>query len=146
MNVVRIREVHLIVVPDIAKIRANITAAGSYGFQRMTFQDPVADIKDMDVLIQQYAAGNDAIPVLVTNTEFVARHGRPHRVVHGSGVIVGGNASDLTDCALVNAAHQFDKRRSNTDLKTYIQTEAPLPTIGRAVSRLNWITRLNIWV
>ena len=62
MNVAGIGVVDLVVIPAIAKVGENVAAAGSGGFERMRAQHPVAQVDDVDVLLDQDVAGKRAIP------------------------------------------------------------------------------------
>jgi hypothetical protein len=62
MHVVRVDEVYLVVVPAVAGMREDVAAPGSGGLQGMSAEDPVAEIDDVNILLNKNVAGEGAVP------------------------------------------------------------------------------------
>ena len=71
MHVLRVDEVHLVVVPAVAGMRKDVAAACSRGLQRVGAQDPVAEIDDVDVLLDEDVAGKCPVPEPIAKPELV---------------------------------------------------------------------------
>ncbi len=53
MDVGGISEVHLVVVPAVAGVGEDVAASGGCGFEGMSAEQPVAEVDDVDVLLDQ---------------------------------------------------------------------------------------------
>ena len=71
MDVAGIGEVDLVVVPAVAVVGEDIAAAGGSGLERVSAEEPVAEVDDVDVLLDQDVAGERAIPEPVAQAVLV---------------------------------------------------------------------------
>ncbi len=61
-----IDEVYLVIVPTVAGVRKNVTASGCDGLYRVTTENPIAEIDDVDVLFNKDISGEGAVPEPIT--------------------------------------------------------------------------------
>ena len=54
----------------------DVAAAGGDGFEGMRAEHPVADVDDVDVLLDQDVAGEGAVPEPVAQARLIGRHAR----------------------------------------------------------------------
>ena len=71
MDVAGIGEVDLVVVPAVAGVGEDVAASGGGGLERMSAEQPVAEIDDVDVLLDQDVSGERAIPEPVAQAVLV---------------------------------------------------------------------------
>src|SRR5215472_9471330 len=89
----------------------------------MRFENPVADVDDVDVLLHDNVAGQNSVANPVTEPHFFGRRLRPIGTVDVAGEIMGFAADDFTDGAVMDAADKFDEGRTIADLEANIQAE-----------------------
>ncbi len=73
VNVFRVSEVDLVVIPAVAGVGEDVAASRCCGFQRMSAEHPVAEVDDVDVLLHQDVSGEGAIPEPVAQAVLVGR-------------------------------------------------------------------------
>ena len=62
MDIVGVEVVDLVVVPAVAGMGEDVTAAGGGGLEGMRAEGPVAEINDVDVLLDEDVAREGAVP------------------------------------------------------------------------------------
>ena len=71
MHVIRINKVDLVIVPAVAGMSKYIAASSGGGLQRARAEQPVAEIDDMDVLLDEDVARQGPIPEPIAEAVFV---------------------------------------------------------------------------
>ena len=71
MHVPWVHEIHLVVVPAVARMREDVAASGCDCFQGVRAKDPVAEIDDMDVLFNENVTREGPIPKPIPQSNFV---------------------------------------------------------------------------
>ena len=129
-DVVGIEVVDLVVIPAVAGVGEDVAAAGGDGLDGMRAKEPVAEIDDVDVLLDKDVAGESAIPepvaeaVLVVagaDGEFLFRCGRP---------VVAVDGGDLAEGAGVNLLCDGGDGRSHAALEADIDALRGLDALG----------------
>src|SRR5271168_1405511 len=95
-------------------------ASGGYGFDGVRLQGPIADVDDVDVLFEKDVAGEVAVPEPVAEALLVGGGVGVIVLDGGRGVVMRGDAGDLAELAVVDAADDFDERRRAADLEAYV--------------------------
>jgi len=62
VNVARISEIDLVVIPAIAEVGQDVATPCRCGLQRMRTDHPVTKINDVDILLDENVAGERSIP------------------------------------------------------------------------------------
>src|ERR1700739_3993131 len=78
MNISRISEIHLVVIPAIAGMGQDVAATRGRGLQRVSAEQPVAEIDDVNILLDEDISGERAIPQPVAQAVFVRRRAGTH--------------------------------------------------------------------
>ena len=73
VDVVGIGEVDLVVVPAVAVVGEDVAAAGRGGLERMSAEHPIAEVDDVNILLDENVAGEGAIPEPVAQPVLVGR-------------------------------------------------------------------------
>src|SRR5258707_15666455 len=89
----------------------------------MGFENPIADVDDVNVLLDDDVAREHAIVNPISQAAFIGRRGGPLRTVNIASQIVGFAADDFSDGSSVNAANHFDERRANSNFKIKIEAK-----------------------
>ena len=76
VHVAGIGEVDLVVIPAVAVVGENVASPGRGRFQRVRAHHPVAQIDDVDVLLDQDVSGERAIPEPVAQPVFIGAGAR----------------------------------------------------------------------
>ena len=71
MDVVGVGEVDLVVVPAIAGVGEDVAASGGGGLERVSAEEPVAEVDDVDVLFDEDVAGEGTVPEPVAEAVLV---------------------------------------------------------------------------
>jgi hypothetical protein len=108
----------------------DVAAAGGDGLDGMAAEDPVADVDDVDVLLEEDVAGEHAVPEPVAKADFIGGHARPGVVYGCRRVVVGGDAGELAERAGVDAVDDLDEGRRAADLETDIDTGLAVDALG----------------
>src|SRR6266702_1016524 len=98
---------------------------------------PVANIDDMNGLLEQDISRSRAVPSPVTQPALVCRHTRAVWIGGRRSIVVRGDGRNLADLARMNPSHNFYKWRSAPNLETDIDahlTVDPLANLERALS------------
>src|SRR5271163_4090346 len=72
-HAVWIKIVDLVVIPAIAGVAERAAAAGGDGFERVRAENPVAEVDDVDVLLDEDVSGERGEPEPVAQAVFVGR-------------------------------------------------------------------------
>ena len=126
MNIVRILKYQVEVGgTGVARPVAAVPSVMAHGFDRMTFERPVADINDMNILFDDDIAGEHA--VLQPVAQATQRPGEIRKIgIYGGAIVVDRTGNDVSERAGVDAPHQLDIWGRHTNLETNIQAEFPL--------------------
>ena len=89
----------------------------------MRLKNPVADVDDVDVLLDDDVAGERAVVNPIAQPTFPRGRVGPGRAVDIAGEIVRFSAYDFAERACMNAANHFDERRTITNLKADVKAE-----------------------
>ena len=92
----------------------------------MRFEDPVADVDHVDVLLHDDVTGEHAVAYPVPQPALGRRGVGPGGAIDVPGEVVGFTADDVAQRALVDAAHQLDEGRAVADLESHVQTHLAL--------------------
>jgi len=117
LDSVGIGEDHLVVVRGVACVLDDLAAALRVGGHWVCPHDPVADVDDVDVLLEKNVAGEVAVEEPVAQAVLIGS--RRSTIDHDGGrrVIERRDLRDLSDLARVNAANQLDEGRRGADLE-----------------------------
>ena len=119
MHVAGIEEDHVEVRPVIARrFRAAFAPARADGLHGMRLQHPVANIDDVNVLLDDDIAGQNAVVQPVAQPQFGGRGFRVIGHLQERAIVVGCAASNLAERARMNAPHQFHERGRFADLES----------------------------
>src|SRR5579863_6582141 len=121
MHVIGIRIGNVKVIPTIARVLSYPAPAGARGFKRVRLQHPVAEIYEVNVLVQNDVAGDHTIPEEGANAAFERRRVGITWVERACRLIIGRAASNLAQGAQLHTASQFCKWRCIAALKPDIE-------------------------
>jgi hypothetical protein len=96
VHVVRIGERNLVVVPAVAGVVDDVASAGGDGLKGMRLENPVADVDDMDVLLDQNVTGEIAIPEPVADALLVCGGAGVIVLDGGRRVVIRGDGGDFS--------------------------------------------------
>ena len=89
----------------------------------MRLKNPVANVDDVNVLLNDDVAGEHAVVNPVTEPPLGGRSVWPRRAIDVSAKVIGVAASNFAKRAGVNAAHHFHERRAVPDLEADVEAE-----------------------
>src|ERR1041385_622409 len=89
----------------------------------MRIQNPVADVNDVNILLDDDVAGENLVVHPVAQANFIRRSFGPLRPIDVAGEIVRFAANDATNRAGMDAADHFDKRRAVANLEADVEAE-----------------------
>ena len=130
VHVAGIGEVDLVVVPAVAVMGENIAAAGGGGLERMRAEHPVAEIDDVDVLLDQDVAGEGAIPEPVAQPILVGRCAGAVLFSRCGRVVVCPSDGNLAQCAGLDLLRDGGDGRRVAALEADIDALRGLDALG----------------
>jgi len=129
-HVVGIGEVDLVVIPAIAEVGEDVAAAGRGGFERVGAEHPVAEVDDVDVLLNEDVAGESAVPEPVAQAIFVRAFAFALFLSRGGRVVVTGGGDDFADGAGLEFFVECGDGRSVATLEPYVHALIGLDARG----------------
>jgi hypothetical protein len=120
------------IVPAIARVGANLAPARAHGAFGVPPEHPIAHVDDVDVLLDNDVAGKRALPNPVAQPLLHGRGVGPIGPVKVPAVVVSQAASDLADCAVMDAARQLHYGRRHANLKSHVETQLALRLLADA--------------
>src|SRR2546422_711901 len=96
------------------------------GLQGVRLEDPIADVDDMDVLLDDDVPRQHTVAYPIPQTALRGRGVGPGGPIDVTGQIIGFRADDIAQRALVDTADQLDKGRAVADLESHVQAELAL--------------------
>src|SRR5882762_11277980 len=96
----------------------------------MRFQNPIADINDVNILFDDDVARENAIVDPISEAAFVGRSVRPLRALDVTGQVVRFTANNFSDSSRVDAADHFDEWRTIANLKADVEAEFSFGTFA----------------
>ena len=121
-HIAGIREDHFVVIPAIAVMRENIAASLRRGFHGMRIQHPVAEVDDVDVLLDEDVSGECAVPEPVTQPILILRCAGAVLFRRCGRVVDAGSDSNFTQRASLDLLRNSRYGRRIAALKTHIDT------------------------
>src|SRR2546430_13385507 len=98
-----------------------------------SLENPIANVNDVDVLLDDDVAGKNAVVNPVAQAFLDGRRVGPGWPFDVACQIVRFAADNIADRPIVYAFHQFNERGTIADLEPHIQTEFPV----RSLANLN---------
>src|SRR5208282_4776301 len=95
VDVVGVAEVDLVVVPTVAVVGEHIAAAGSGRLERASADDPIAEVDEVDVLLDQDVAREGTIPEPVAKAVLIRRDAGMRDLNGCGGVVVAGYGGEF---------------------------------------------------
>ena len=129
MDVARVAEHAVEVAPAVALVGAARAASRAHGLHRVRLQQPVGDVDDVDVLLDDDVAGEHPVVDPVAQPPLGGRGVRPVGPLEGRGEVVDLARDRLPICARVDALRQLDVGRGVADLEADREAQlAPSPS------------------
>ena len=151
MDISWIRECDLVVIPGISGMRNNISSAGARRLDGVRLQRPVADVDQMNRLLDNDIARQHPIPIPAANSEFIRRHVGHGKIADPRRVIVCGDGANLPQRALLNVPDHLHKRRCASNLEADFQADMSLCALANleGLFRLrhvyaDWLLAVNV--